>query len=143
MYYISRGLCDQNELLYSCYNKSCDIIGDCKFCVRKVLKLKSPAALHICYALQIPPHAWTLPSLYTICYALRILLHAWVPPSRCITCYALIALWVLSHAWVLLLPCAVCYIQCEYCQHVYVLPLLYIFMPLWYVCNCMLYTQCC
>ena len=42
MYYISRGLCDHNELLYSCYNKSCDIIGDCKFCVRKALKLKSP-----------------------------------------------------------------------------------------------------
>ena len=51
MYYISRGLCDHNELLYSCYNKSCDIIGDCKFCVRKALKLKSPVGqqqLYIC-----------------------------------------------------------------------------------------------
>ena len=51
MYYISRGLCDHNELLYSCYNKSCDIIGDCKFCVRKALKLKSPVGqqqLYMC-----------------------------------------------------------------------------------------------
>ena len=88
------------------------------------------ALYYICYALRIPPHAWTLPSLYTICYALLILPHAWVLPSLCITCYALR---VLSHAWVLLSFCTVCYMQCAYCQHVYVLPLLYTFMPLWYI----------
>ena len=93
----------------------------------------------LCYALRIPPHPWTLPSLYTICYALLILPHAWVLPSLCITCYALR---VLSHAWVLLSFCTVCYMQCACCQHVYVLPLLYIFMPPM-VYNCMLCTQRC
>ena len=57
------------------------------------------------YTLQVLPHVWVLPPLYTVCYALWALPHAWVLPPLYTVCYVL---WVLPHMWVLLPLYTVC-----------------------------------